>query len=128
MGIEHSIPQIKENKTMIHEEIINNIKTFIPREDNLEYEHKDLDKEVQRNKIAMHIESEVKSGHLMNYLKQDASVMKVDISALQDNADLYNEIFADPEDRGLMLYLASHEFIRDNITIRYSIHNMTDFF
>ena len=99
---------------MVHEEIINNIKTFTPREDNLEYEHKDLDQEVQRNKIAMHIESEVKSGHLMNYLKYDASVMKVDISALQDNADLYNEIFADPEDRGLMLYLASHEFIRDN--------------
>ena len=96
---------------MVHEEIINNIKTFTPREDNLEYEHKELDKEVQRIKIAMHLESEIKSGRLMNYLKQDASVMQVNIPSLQDNEELYNEIFADKNHVGFQLYLASHEFI-----------------
>ena len=87
----NKILYMKEDLKMYKEEIINNIKNFTPREDNLKYIHKELDAVVQKNKIAMHIECEVRSGRLMNYLKRDASVIEVPIPSFHDNEELFNE-------------------------------------
>ena len=94
---------------MSYNTIIDVISNTVFKEDNLKYEHTHLDEEIQRNKLSMHIECCVYSGHLEQYLKTKVEYIKVPFP--EGNKQLFNKIFFRQELKNYNLFLVSPKYI-----------------
>ena len=90
---------------MNYDPIIDVISRTVFKEDNLKYEHSHLDEEIQRNKLSMHIECCVYSGHLEQYLKNKVEYIHVQIPIC--DKQLYDKIFFREGIEGCDLFLIS---------------------
>ena len=97
---------------MNYESLIDVIANTTLREDNLKYEHTELDKEILKRKISMHIDNCIRNGRLIHFLKKDVDVIEVPQVIRNENPALYGKIYATRELDGFRLFLATPGYLR----------------